>query len=349
MLINISSYLTLGVIIGAILSLVLKDIFTRIFKAIAKPIQKKEYGLRCDEIRLSAYPAFIPMAEGEELNLSKSLSEIADTLKKVTIPKKYVFVDTVLQITNTGKNDIIKEDVLEPLTIKVPKPFIIANYNPTPSNNQIVITNAFVDEKKRDAFTSSWNLLKAGDYYNINIVALAPAEEIEINKEQIEDSFFNSLDIKIYAKNIDKISKSQNVKQQDKLGLIFGFFAILLFFGILMERDSKYHEELSPICYTIETNNPDTITLYQDGIIKYDPSINSINFNNDSISFNMSLEDFENNMQIKAVKIDKDTISIIHSHWIKHKVLKKVSKSIIALSLLISLALLLYHYIRNVK
>lgn len=353
MLINISSYLTLGVLIGVILSLVLKDILTRVFKAISKLIQKKEYGLRCEEKSFSAKTLTIPVAEGEDIDFLNTLShkEIdLDDLKNVMIPKTFVFVETVLEITNTGKNDIIKNDVSQPLTIKVPKPFIIANYKPTPSNNQIVITNELVDEKERNAFTSSWDLLKAGDYYNINILAIAPVEEI--NQEQIEDSFFNSLEITIYAKNIDKISKSQTAKEQDKLSLKFGFFVALLCLGLLLLNDSKYPEELTPICYTIEKNNSDTInqnTLYQNGIIKYNPSIDSVSFSNDSISFNMSLEEYENNTQIKAVKIDRDTISIIHSHWIQHKVLKIIAVSIIALSLLISIALLVFNYIRNVK
>lgn len=321
--------------IGFIVAAVIGILFTKLFNTVSKPFKKKEFGLRCEEIRFSS----------SELDL---LSESNFIDEKSTTTIKHVFVEITLRVSNTGKKDISKSDIYKRLKIRLPKPFKVVSVEIVKKNNKMSLKNSICDDNS--SIVSEWDLLKRGDSFDLTILANAPKDDKSI---AMIDSFYDSLEIEIFANDIDKVNKSQSLSSQSKLAFKFVFLLSLFFLGLLLLSDSKFSTELTPFRYDIQTVEFPNLQGFkqelQNCTMIYNPKTNSISLQNDSTVIAIPTNDFEGQFQVNNISIDNNTISVIHSHWLQHRIMMICAFVILFSSVLLLVALFAFNYFKNVK
>ena len=220
--------------IGFIIAAVIGILFTSLFNMVTKPFKKKEFGLRCEEIGFSS----------SELDL---LSESNVIDEKSTTTVKHVFIEITLRISNTGKKDISKSDIYKRLRIRLPKPFKVVSVEIVKKNNKMSLKNSICDDSS--SIVSEWDLLKRGNSFDLTILANAPKDDKSI---AMIDSFYDSLEIEIFANGIETVSKSQSISSQSKLAVKFVSLQILILLGLSLLNESKFSTELTPFRYDIQ-------------------------------------------------------------------------------------------------
>lgn len=321
--------------IGFVIAAIIGILFTIIFNTVSKPFKKKEFGLRCEEIKFSS----------SELDL---LSENNFIDEKSTTIVKHVFVEITLRVSNTGKKDISKSDIYKRLKIRLPKPFKVVSVETVKENNKMSLKNSICDDNS--SIVSEWDLLKRGNSFDLTILANAPKDDKSI---AMIDSFYDSLEIEIFASGIETVNKSQSIRGQLKLVIKFISLVYLLFTGLLLLNESKFSTELTPFRYDIqavEFSNPHgLIQDLQNCTMIYNPKTNSITLQNDSTVIAIPTNDFEGQIHINNISIDNKTISIIHSHWVQHRIMMVCAFVILISSVLLLITLLIFNYFKNVK
>ena len=344
MLVLISSIFSGSTLISYVVAAIISITMAFLLRSLINPFKRKEYGLRCDELKISS----------SELNLLTKDIECDNNLPQKEFQRlikqnseKFVFVEVSIRITNTGHKDIGSSDVYKQLKIEVPKPYVINEVSIDKKDTNITIKNKLSDDGSY--LISDWDLLQKGKSFDITIVAYSLKNEQSIS---IIDSFYDSMKLTIFAKDIENINKSQDLVAQSKLAYRFVLLLSMFFMGWVLLNNSKYPEVLTPIQYTVETHNMDTLirnNIYKDATIQYNPKNDSINISNDFISVNYSIDDFMKQIHIVSIDVDNETVSIIHSHWIQHKIMLVFAIIIIALSVLLATTLFMYNYLKNIK
>ncbi len=218
-----------------------------------------------------------------------------------------ICIKVALSVRNSGKVDLERNDLTEPLKIICDKRYIIKKVNVYGGFEGINFETHF-DNHSIDII---WNLFKKGDAFNITIIAEVEGLKKEVQqtkKKQVLESsdFFQTAKISIYGKDLKgkTISFYDNIRRSYKQINTLVFLLLFSFLCLVLANEVKSMANLKrlPFLYDIEilNDNPKVITG-----MELDHDLGDFYFIKDTVTLKVSVKDIEKDVLIKNVYFDK--------------------------------------------
>ena len=208
-------------------------------------------------------------------------------------------VRSVIWVYNNGKKDLEGECLSNPLHFRCNNDYEILDVKPTSNIDGMEI----LCEHDKNDITVKWNLLKCGDGFGLEIYSWYYGGE---KPELIINEFFDSMQISVFGKDIDKTVKKESamskVLELERFDKRFRTYELIAFFLYVAFFTSELliHTTKFPISYNIEVADSKShcdgvfLRLEDDGIM----------FFNDTIVYRGSLEELGDKVQIQGCKVD---------------------------------------------
>lgn len=210
-----------------------------------------------------------------------------------------IVVRSVIWVYNNGKKDLEGECLSKPLHFRCNNEYEILDVKSTSNIDGMEI---FCEHGKND-ITVKWNLLKCGDGFRLEIYSWyygGKKPEIIINE------FFDSMQISVFGKDIDKTIKKESamskVLELERLDKRFRTYELIVFFLFVAFSASELliHTTKFPISYNIEMADSKS---HCDGVfLRLEDD--DIMFFNDTVVYRGPVEELGEKVQIYGCKVD---------------------------------------------